>query len=160
ANFRGIDMVRDIQTRVSLAPISGPCRIWLIDECHKLSNDAMNAFLKLLEDTPKHCYFMLCTTDPGKLIAAIKTRCTEIAVKGLVHKAMEGLLLYVMKEEKLEFSQEVIDEIIGASDGSARKALVLLEQVMELDTDELRIEAIQNSDTKREAYEIFQALIR
>ena len=83
ADFRGIDMVRDIRNRMNLAPIGGECRVWLIDEAHQLSSQAQNAFLKILEDTPSHVYFMLATTDPQKLIPTIRTRCAEFKVSSL-----------------------------------------------------------------------------
>src|SRR5688572_25883760 len=68
ADFKGIDMVRDIRRYVGIPPLHGKSRVWLIDEAHQLTKDAQNAFLKLLEDTPKHAYFMLATTDPQKLL--------------------------------------------------------------------------------------------
>jgi len=67
-------------------PSSGSCRVWLLDECHKLTNDAQNALLKALEDTPSHVYFLLATTDPQKLIKTIKTRCVSFSVRDLIRK--------------------------------------------------------------------------
>ena len=66
ANDRGVGIIRSIQNKVGLAPMLGSCRIWLMDEAHQLTSDAQSAFLKLLEDTPSHVYFMLATTDPQK----------------------------------------------------------------------------------------------
>ena len=63
ANFRGIDTVREIQQRINLHAIGGKSRVWLIDEAHQLTKDAQNGLLKILEECPKHVYFMLCTTD-------------------------------------------------------------------------------------------------
>jgi len=100
ADFRGIDMVRDIRSHLQQAPISGDCRVWLIDEAHKLSNDAQNAFLKMLEDTPNHVYFFLATTNPQKLLKTIRTRCTEVVVKSLGDKNMEELIDDVIVGEK------------------------------------------------------------
>ena len=48
------------------------CRVWIIDECQKMTGDAQSAFLKALEDTPNHVYFILCTTDPQKLLPTIR----------------------------------------------------------------------------------------
>ena len=67
SDFRGIDFIRELRSKVNLAA-AGPCRVWIIDECHQLTRDAQNAALKILEDTPSHVYFFLCTTDPQKLI--------------------------------------------------------------------------------------------
>src|SRR5687768_10085551 len=53
ADSKGIDMVRDIRSRAGLSPMAGPCRVWLIDEAHKLTTDAQNCILKILEDGPR-----------------------------------------------------------------------------------------------------------
>jgi len=68
AEARGIDTIRDIQRRLTLSPLSGRCRVWAIDECHRLTTDAQSALLKILEDTPPTAYFMLATTEPNKLL--------------------------------------------------------------------------------------------
>src|SRR6185369_12680477 len=80
AEVRGIDTIRGIQTQMGFAPLR-KSRCWLIDEAHKLTGDAQNALLKTLEDTPEHVYFILATTDPEKLIATVRNRCTEIRLQ-------------------------------------------------------------------------------
>lgn len=160
ADFRGIDMVRNIRLRMHQAPISGECRIWLIDEAHKLSNDAQNAFLKMLEDTPKHVYFMLATTDPQRLLRTIRNRCSEIAVKPLTSKTTKKLVTSISKKEGMKIPPEVVDKIIENSEGSARKALVSLNQVIELDDEEEMLEAIQASVIEIQASEISKLLLR
>ncbi|HDY87134.1 MAG TPA: AAA family ATPase, partial [bacterium] len=77
ADFRGIDTIREIRKNSQFKPLKGSCRVWLIDECHKLTNDAQNALLKILEDTPQHVYFILCTTEPQRLLGTIKGRCSQ-----------------------------------------------------------------------------------
>jgi DNA polymerase III subunit gamma/tau len=143
ADFRGIDMVRNIRININKAPIGGDCRVWLIDECHKLTTDAQNAFLKMLEDTPDHVYFMLATTEPQKLLPTIRTRSTEIAVKNLTRKSLQKLILFVSASALIGIDTEVLEKIIECSDGSARKALVLLDQIAELKSEEDMIEAIK-----------------
>ena len=158
ADFRGIEMVRDIRSHLYQAPISGKCRIWLIDECHKMTGDAQNAFLKMLEDTPNHVYFMLATTDPQKLKNTIRTRCTEIVVRTLNHKSMLKLFSHICTMEKTKLSEEVIEKIIECSNGSARKALVLLDQVIGLDNEDDMIEAIKTTTAEVQAIVIARAL--
>lgn len=159
ADFRGIDMVREVRNRMGLAPISGKCRIWLIDECHKLTNDAQNAMLKMLEDTPRHIYFMLATTEPGKLLKTILNRCTSIAVKAINNKQLCELVARVSELEKTELSDEAIEKIAELADGSARAALVMLESVIGLPTPEEQIEALEKSDSKRASIDICRALL-
>jgi len=133
ADFRGIDMVRDIRSRMMQAPISGSCRVWLIDEAHRLTGDAMDAFLKILEDTPDHVYFMLATTNPQKLLKTVRTRCTEISVKSLSNKDIVKLVTDVAKKEGKTLPKEVAKKIADKCEGSARQALVLLHQIIDLE---------------------------
>ncbi len=158
ADFRGIEMVRRIRSHLLQVPISGKCRVWIIDECHKLTNDAQNAFLKMLEDTPKHVYFMLATTDPQKLKKTIRTRSTEIVVRSLSEKDMNTLLISTILLEQKKISKEVIETIIDNSNGSARKALVLLNQVINLGDKEEMIEAIKSTTAEIQANIIARAL--
>ena len=151
ADFKGIDMIRDIRRHANAAPMHGDTRIWLIDEAHKLTSDAQNAFLKLLEDTPKHVYFLLATTDPQKLIKTIHTRCSEIKLVALKPPALERVLQRVIDKEGLTVASDVITEIVEAADGSARKALVILEQVAGLETEEEQLKAIQTTTFNKDA---------
>ena len=160
ADFRGIDMVRDIRRQISLAPLyGGESRIWLIDEAHKLSNDAQNAMLKMLEDTPDHAYFILCTTDPGKLLKTLITRGAEIRLGALSDEAMKKVLANVLEKEDKEVSTKVWKKIIELAEGSARKALVLLHQVLDLEDEEDQIDALEKTTTSRQSIELARALL-
>lgn len=157
--FRGIDTIRDIQSNMTLAPAAGPVRVWLMDEVHQLSKDAQNAALKMLEDTPAHVYFMLCTTDPDKLITAVRTRCTEMPVRGLTQREIESLAARVEKKERVDFGADVLDAIVAAADGSARLALVMMEKVATIPAAQraAAIEATKAAVT--EGYDLCKALI-
>lgn len=159
ADFRGIEMVREIRNRMNLSPIGGTSRIYLIDEAHQLSSQAQNAFLKMLEDTPKHVYFFLATTDPLKLIATIRTRCTEVKLKELGPASMRELLVSIAEKEGVELSDDVLDRLIDHSEGSARKALVILNQIIGVPDDDGRLNAIENSDHKSKGIELARALL-
>ena len=77
AQTRGIDKVRRIVEGAGAAPLGGsPVRVWVLDEMHQMTKDGQNCVLKILEDPPEHAYFILCTTDPNKLVKAIRTRST------------------------------------------------------------------------------------
>jgi DNA polymerase III gamma/tau subunit len=159
ADFRGIESVRDIRQTVRLMPVSGKSRIWLIDEAHKLTNDAQNAFLKLLEFSPQHAYFMLATTDPNKLLPTIRTRCTAIQFKPLDEPSMVQLLKTVCAAEKAKISADVSDKIVEVAEGSPRKALVLLEQVLSLDDEKSRLACCVSSDTEKQAIDICRGIM-
>jgi DNA polymerase III gamma/tau subunit len=159
ANFRGIDTVREIQQRITLSPMNGKSRVWLIDEAHQMVSQAQNALLKMLEDTPSHAYFFLATTDPHKLLPTIITRCTEVRVKALSPSAMSDLIKSVLEKEKKKLEEEVYERIIEFANGSARKCLVLLNAVIDLETAEQQMESIQASDLKPKAIQLARALV-
>lgn len=159
ADVRGIESIRDIRNRMGLSPRSGGCRVWLIDESHQLTSDAQNALLKMLEDTPRHVYFFMASTNPSKMLPTIKTRCTEIKVKPISESDLASLVSYVCKKEKKEISEDVVDRITKVAEGSARKALVLLEQVMDMEEEEDQINAVESSDVKKQAIEIARGLM-
>jgi len=136
SNNRGIDTIRDIAQAVNYSPIIGKCKVYLCDEVHGWTRPAMEAMLKLLEDCPSHVYFILCTTDPDKLLKTILTRCTTYQVKPLSDKEMMGLLNWVLECEGKKISTAVRNEIIRVSEGCPRQALVVLDQVIDLADDE------------------------
>lgn len=158
ADFKGIDTIREIRTRMYQAPINGDCRIWLIDEAHKLTGDAQNAFLKMLEDTPAHVYFMLATTEPQKLLKTVRTRCMEIALKPLSDLEINYLIKTVAKVEKFKIPNDVVNKILECSFGSARQALVILDKIIKLDNEEEMLDVIQSSTTETQAIAIARAL--
>jgi DNA polymerase-3 subunit gamma/tau len=160
ADAKGIDTIREIRNRIKLKPLMSPVKVYLIDECHKLTNDAQNAILKLLEDTPDHAYFILATTDPQKLIAAVLGRCSEVKLGAIPRDQMEKHLQFVIKEEKMKVHEDILERIIEASQGSARKALVILEAVAQHETEEDQKHAIAATTVDKElAMKLAMALV-
>jgi DNA polymerase-3 subunit gamma/tau len=165
AQARGIDTVRDIQQHVGLAPIGGKVRFWVLDEGHKLTSDAQTAFLKLLEDVPSHVYFAVCTTDTRKLLPTVLTRCTEIKLGPVAQADLCSLLARVLEKEYDgdcgRFpSDEVLERIAEVADGSARKALVVLQQVLHLETAEEQLAAVEAQDARKQAESIAKLLMK
>jgi hypothetical protein len=158
AQFRGIDTVREIRTKMHLSPIGGDCRVYLLDEAHQLTGAAADALLKMLEDTPPHVYFFLCTTDPQKLKNTIKTRCTQITVKALGRVDSLKLIESVAAKEEKTIPNEVKDKIIEVADGSARKTLVLLNSVIGLKDEESQLEYLNTKDAEAEAINLCRVL--
>jgi DNA polymerase-3 subunit gamma/tau len=129
ADFRGIDMVREMRKQAQFKPLEGPVRVWLIDEVHAMTAAGMEAMLKLLEDPPKSAYFILATTDPQKLISTIKGRCIHFTVKQLPELELKKLLRGIANKEGFVLPKEVMEQIIEDSQGHPRNAIQLLEQV-------------------------------
>ncbi len=163
AEDRGIDMIRSINERKGASAL-GKCRIYLIDECARLTPDGQSAALKMLEDVPSHVYFVLCTTDPQKLLPTIRTRCTEIKLDAVPKKELCELIASVVTkategDSKQYPPDEVIEAIAEAADGSPRKALVILHQVIGLATAQEQLDTINKADTKRKAFDLVKNLL-
>ena len=159
ADFRGIDMVRDMRKNSQFMPVHGDCRVWLLDEVHKMTGDAQSALLKILEDTPSHVYFILCTTDPQKLLKTIKGRCSTFQMELLSDNHMKRLLRGIVREEKGELETEVYDQIIQDSQGHARNALQILEQVLAVSPEEQLKIASKAAEEQSQIIELCRALM-
>jgi len=129
ADFRGIDKVRRIREVAVLSPMK-EVRLFILDECHKLTNEAQNALLKILEDTPRRAYFILCTTEPDKLLKTILGRCLQYEMQLLEDKQMRMLLKRVLRDEEEHLEDEVLEVIIETSQGHPRNALQTLEKTL------------------------------
>lgn len=130
AQFRGIDTVRDVRKNAYFTPLGGGVRVYIIDEVHKMTGDAQNAFLKILEDTPSHIYFILCTTDPQSLLATIRGRCSAFQVHTLSDDEMILLLTGITEKENETLQEEVIEQIVKSGLGQPRDSIQILEQVL------------------------------
>jgi len=159
---RGIDTVREIMEEIRYQPLEGKS-VYILDEYHMQTNAAQQAALKMLEECPEWCYFFICTTNPEKVIEAIKTRCSRIQVKPLDHDTMFKLLRRVAHNEQVQVSLDVLHKIADLSEGSSRKGLKLLGQVLYLNTDEERMEYLDKnsfSDENEDVFKLCQALIK
>lgn len=101
----------------------------LVHNCHALSAQAWQSLLKVLEEPPAHAYFMLCTTNPGKVPQTALTRCASYQVRELVKDDVWDLLERVCKDEGFKTGEDVLRVIVGTADGSARRALSALQMV-------------------------------
>ena len=160
SEMRGIDTVRELIKNSGFRPMNGAYRMFLIDECHKMTNDAQNAILKLLEDTPPHVVIALCTTEPEKMIKAILGRCHNIQVHPLDDKTMTRLLRKVVKLEKATLTDEVLSIILQDSVGHPRNALTMLETVLAT-PEEMRGDVARKTLSQQsQSIELCRALIK
>ena len=159
ADFRGIDSIREIRKQSQFRPLESPCRMWILDEVHKNTNDAQNALLKILEDTPPHVYFVLCTTDPHKLLPTIRGRCSQFQVMPLSDRQMNILLHRIVKAENAKVMDAVYEQIIRDSFGLPRNALQTLDQVLRVPEEEQLETARRSEFIQSESIELCRALI-
>jgi len=159
ADFRGIDTIREIRKQSQYSPMESPCSVWIIDECQKMTGDAQSALLKILEDTPKHVYFILCTTDPQKLLPTIKGRCSQFQMALLNDSEMFKLLRQVIKAENDSIGKAVYEQIIQDSLGHPRNALVILDQVLRVPKEQRLEIAKKSAEQQSQSIELCRALL-
>jgi DNA polymerase-3 subunit gamma/tau len=132
ASVSPLEKIRKIQDTMRAAPISGTTKMWVLDEVQALSRAkfAQQALLKMLEDPPDHAFFVLCTTDPGKLIPTVRNRATEIKLLPVGPRELAALVAKVAAAEGEEVNGEVAEKIVEHAEGSPRMALNLLGKVV------------------------------
>ncbi len=127
ASNRGIDEIRQLRETVQFNPSQLRYRFYIIDECHQLTPAAWNAFLKTLEEPPPHAKFVLCTTEPEKLLDTVASRCQRFDFHRIPLDAMTGLMRRICTREGLIVSDDALAAIARQATGSMRDALSLLD---------------------------------
>lgn len=130
ASNRGIDDVRQLKEKIGLSPLTCRFKVYIIDEVHMLTKEAFNALLKTLEEPPAHIIFILCTTDPDKIIPTVLSRLVRVDFTKGNKKEMERSLDKVIKAEKLKVDEKVVTSIIDLSDGGFRDGHKILESLV------------------------------
>ena len=148
ATYNGVDKMRSISDMMSYKPIGGGrSRAVILDECHQISGQGWDSLLKAIEEPKPNVYWMLCTTNPGKVKDTVRTRCTGIKVSSLSEALLEKLVRRVAKQEGMVINEAVRQIIVREAQGSARKALVNLAMCEDVKT------AKQAADTLHSAVE-------
>ena len=130
ASNTGVDNVREeIISRASYAPVRGKGKVYIIDEVHMLTSAAFNALLKTLEEPPSHVTFIMCTTDPQKILATILSRVQRFDFRSIAADEMAEHLIDVCKNEGFTYEDAAIDLIVRHARGGMRDALSSLEQL-------------------------------
>ena len=130
ASNTGVDNVREeIISRASYAPVRGKGKVYIIDEVHMLTSAAFNALLKTLEEPPAHVTFIMCTTDPQKILATILSRVQRFDFRSIAADEMAEHLVNVCKNEGFTYEDAAIDLIVRHARGGMRDALSSLEQL-------------------------------
>jgi DNA polymerase-3 subunit gamma/tau len=161
ADTRGIDTIREIHKRVHLRPLNqGGSRAWILDEAHKLTNDAQNSFLKMLEDDrPEHAYFMLASTEPHKLLKTVRDRCRAVHMEPVPAAVLQALVNRVAVGEGRPVDATVALRVAELADGSPRKALMLLELVLPVQDVNAAQEILQKHDLQVQAIDLARLLV-
>src|SRR3989338_2149129 len=130
ASNRGIDEIRDLREKIKFAPASLRKKVYIIDEVHMLTADAFNALLKTLEEPPSHAVFILCTTEAEKVPGTIASRTFHVRFNKPTRDEILHSLSRIIKGEKFDIEEEVLDQIYKLSEGSFRDAAKILEELV------------------------------
>lgn len=129
ASNRGIEDVRSLRESAAYPPHLLPWRIFVIDEVHMLTTEAFNALLKLLEEPPKHCLFLLATTELQKVPLTIRSRCQTISFRSAPPEEIVTKLLRVCELENIRIDRQSLEALSRHAEGGFRDAETLLEQL-------------------------------
>ncbi len=131
ASNRGVDDARQLIANASLAPTGNArFKVYIIDEVHMLTKDAFNTLLKTMEEPPSHLKFILCTTEPHKVLATIHSRCQRFDFRNIPIAKVAEHLRDVLKGEKIKADEAVIYQIARQANGSMRDGLSLLDRLL------------------------------
>ncbi len=130
ASNNSVDDIRNLIDQVRIPPQVGRYSVYIIDEVHMLSSQAFNAFLKTLEEPPRHALFILATTEKHKIIPTILSRCQIFDFNRIKVEDIMGYLEFVAREEKVTIDRNALNVIARKADGAMRDALSIFDQLV------------------------------
>jgi len=160
ASNNGVDEIRDLRDNAKVLPTFSKYKIYIIDEVHMLSQSAWNAFLKILEEPPKHVIFILATTELQKIPITILSRCQRFNFQRISSEVIKENILRISKLEDINITEEAAEYIAELSDGGMRDALSLLDQLSKENIQINKEMIVENFGilTENEVEEIFKNL--
>lgn len=142
ASNRGIDDIRLLKERISLAPTHGHRKVYIVDEVHMLSKDAFNALLKTLEEPPAHAVFILATTELEKVPDTVRSRCQTFVFRRAPTPLLMERLETIARAEKFSISQDALRIVANLSGGCFRDAESLLSMLVGIAEKEMTAEDV------------------
>ncbi|GAA3608582.1 DNA polymerase III subunit gamma/tau [Flavivirga amylovorans] len=142
ASNNSVDDIRSLTDQVRIPPQVGKYKVYIIDEVHMLSQAAFNAFLKTLEEPPKHCIFILATTEKHKIIPTILSRCQIFDFKRITVKDAKEYLKYIAEEQNITADDDALHIIAQKADGAMRDALSIFDRVVSFSGKNLTRQAV------------------
>ncbi len=142
ASNNSVDDIRNLTDQVRIPPQVGKYKVYIIDEVHMLSQAAFNAFLKTLEEPPKHCIFILATTEKHKIIPTILSRCQIFDFKRITVTDAKEYLKYIAEEQGIAAEDDALHIIAQKADGAMRDALSIFDRVVSFSGKNLTRQAV------------------
>lgn len=149
ADDTGVESARAIVEEATTPSVIGGYKFFVLDEYHMATKANQNCLLKILEDTPKNVIFVICSTEPEKIISTVKSRCTHFQVDSPTNKVLGGYLMSICSREGKDVPKDVLKEIVKRSSNSVRKALVNLDKCIYLPQEEM-LKSIEESTTQED----------
>jgi DNA polymerase III subunit gamma/tau len=142
ASQRGIDDIREIRERVVLQPVEGRYKVYILDEAHQLTDAAFNALLKLIEEPPPHLVFVFCTTDLGKMLPTVRSRCQTFVFSRPRLPEMVQKLRRIADGEGIEAPDAALSLIARSARGAYRDAESTLDQLAAATEKQVTVQAV------------------
>jgi DNA polymerase-3 subunit gamma/tau len=142
ASQRGIDDIREIRERVVLQPVEGRYKVYILDEAHQLTDAAFNALLKLIEEPPPHLVFVFCTTDLGKMLPTVRSRCQTFVFSRPRLPEMVQKLRRIADGEGIEAPDAALSLIARSARGAYRDAESTLDQLAAATENQVTVQAV------------------
>ncbi len=142
ASNNSVDDIRSLIDQVRIPPQVGQYKVYIIDEVHMLSQAAFNAFLKTLEEPPKHAIFILATTEKHKIIPTILSRCQIFDFKRITVRDAKEYLKYIAESQGIEAEDDALHIIAQKADGAMRDALSIFDRVVSFTGKNLTRQAV------------------
>jgi DNA polymerase III subunit gamma/tau len=130
ASHGSVDDARDLREKASYAPAAARYKVYIIDEAHMVTTQGFNAMLKVLEEPPEHVRFVFCTTEPHKVIEAIRSRCQRHDFRRIRTAALVKDFARICEAEGVDIEPAALELVARAADGSHRDGLSRLDQVL------------------------------
>jgi DNA polymerase III subunit gamma/tau len=144
ASNRGINEMREIRENVRYRPARDRYKVFIIDEAHQITKEAFNALLKTLEEPPEWVVFILCTTEANEIPNTIASRCQHFTFRSVPFDELVARMKFIVAEEGIETTEEVLSVIAQAGEGSVRDSLSALDQAIACCGTTLDIETIRS----------------
>ena len=145
ASNRGIDDIRELREKASIAPTEGKYKVYIMDEAHMLTREAVNAFLKILEEPPAHVIFIMATTNPERLPVTITSRAAIYNFSLAPTEVMTAHLQKIAKAEKISIDDDALSIIVKRGGGSFRDSISLLDQLSTLTTSKITAKLVEDA---------------
>lgn len=160
ARFGSADSVRSLITGTQFVGMGkNGSKIYVVDEAHALSKAAWQTLLLSLEEPPPHVWWVLCTTEPEKVPATVKTRCHAYDLKPVKWDVLSVYLEGVVKSQKLVLAEGMVDVAARRSNGSVRQALVYLSTINGVTDKEEALKLIESVDSEEGQAFLFAKMI-